>query len=94
MTITLIRPTASNTGRSDLRPVAVALHASVEAVRDSLAHMEPDAVLSVPIGTPHQNFDIVEWCARNDKPVINRFDPWPLEHLLVQNKIGNTAAAA
>ena len=80
-------------GRTDLRPVATALHASVEAVRDSLAHMAADAVLSVPIGTPHANFDIVEWCARNDKPVINRFDPWPLDHLLVQNKIRQAPTA-
>ena len=46
-------------------PAALALSASVEAVRDALAHMDDDAVLSVPVGTPHENFDVVEWCAAN-----------------------------
>lgn len=67
------------------RPVAIALGASVEAVRDALAHMDDGAVLAVPIGTPHENFDVVEWCADNGKQVINRFDPWPLDALLVEN---------
>jgi hypothetical protein len=49
--------------------------------------MDAGEVLAVPVGTPHENFDIVEWCARNDKPVINRFDPWPLDALLIQNKV-------
>ena len=84
MNPTLIR--RPNRGAAaELRPVATALQASVEAVRDALAHMDEDAVLAVPVGEPHQNFAVVEWCAGNRKPVINRFEPWPLEHLLVQN---------
>lgn len=77
-----IRITAAD---SDRRPAAVTLNASVDAVRDALDHMDDDAVLSVPVGTAHENFDVVEWCAANRKQVINRFDPWPLETLLVQN---------
>ncbi len=77
-----IRITAADPGR---RPAAVTLDASVDAVRDALDHMDDDAVLSVPVATAHENFDVVEWCAANRKQVINRFDPWPLETLLVQN---------
>lgn len=84
-------PTTTDLTTTDraVRPVAQALSASVEAVRDSLAHMDDGAVLSVPIGTPNENFDVVEWCATNRKPVINRFDPWPLETLLVRNTPSN-----
>lgn len=73
------------TDSADPRAAAVALAPTVDAVRDALDHMDDHAVLSVPVGTPHENFDVVEWCAANRKPVINRFDPWPLETLLVQN---------
>ena len=79
--------TATKRQRTSLRPTAVALRASVAAVRDALEHMDADAVLSVPIGTPGENFDVVEWCVRNDKPVINRFDAWPLDHLIVRNQV-------
>jgi len=72
---------------ASLRPTAVALRASVAAVRDALEHMDAGAVLSVPIGTPGETFDVVEWCVRNDKPVINRFDAWPLDHLIVRNQV-------
>jgi hypothetical protein len=76
---------ASSLRRLDRRPVATALSPTVQAVRDALDHIDEGAVLAVPIGTPHQNFDVVEWCAGNGKQVLNRFDPWPLESLLVEN---------
>jgi hypothetical protein len=82
---TTLAPETDPTTDITARPGAVALSSSVEAVRDALTHMDDDAVLSVPVGTPHENFDVVEWCAANRKPVINRFDPWPLETLMVQN---------
>ena len=66
-------------------PAAVALEPTVEAVRDSLAGLGDHELLAVPTGNPLDNFDIVEWCANNRKHVVNRFDPWPLEYLLIEN---------
>jgi hypothetical protein len=82
---TTFAPETDPTTGITARPGAAALSSSVGAVRDALAHMDDDAVLSVTVGTPHENFDVVEWCAANRTPVINRFDPWPLETLMVQN---------
>lgn len=94
MTITLINPASAESQGRSLHPTAFALTTSVAAVRDALDHMNEGAVLSVPIGEPHQNFDVVEWCARNGKAVINRFDPWPLAELLVRNDLQTTPMVA
>ena len=75
-------PTALGRG---FLPSATTLEPTVDAVKTSLADLDEGELLAVPVGDPLDNFDIVEWCASNRKHVVNRFDPWPLEYLLIEN---------
>lgn len=81
-----INPTTIPTplGRG-FQPAATTLEPTVEAVQASLAELDEGDLLAVPVGDPLDNFDIVEWCASHRKHVVNRFDPWPLEYLLIEN---------